>query len=187
MIRVFLLRRGHVGSDDERPAKDRIARSRRPRSVSEHFDRRALVSTGARHHRAPRRDNVPNRKSTVRPSSPPASIASGKPATGWTMARDLKPGDRLRMIDGIATVQSIKPDARPECLQPQRRREPQLSDRRAPGSGSRRQLSFVPVSEPFDRQANPAPRAGLKIIPCAARSRRNPLPHDASPLISSHA
>ena len=29
---------------------------------------------------------------------------------GWTMARDLKPGDRLRNIGGIAKVESIEPD-----------------------------------------------------------------------------
>ncbi len=32
-------------------------------------------------------------------------------AKGWTMARDLKPGDRLRAIAGTTTVQSIEPDA----------------------------------------------------------------------------
>ena len=34
-----------------------------------------------------------------------------KAGKGWTMARDLKPGDRLRMIGGIVTIQSIEPDA----------------------------------------------------------------------------
>ena len=32
---------------------------------------------------------------------------------GWVMARDLKPGDRLRMIGGIAKVESIEPDDGP--------------------------------------------------------------------------
>ena len=33
-----------------------------------------------------------------------------KAGTGWVMARDLKPGDRLRKMDGVALVQSIEPD-----------------------------------------------------------------------------
>ena len=34
-----------------------------------------------------------------------------KAGQGWIMARELKTGDRLRMIDGIVTVQAIEPDA----------------------------------------------------------------------------
>ncbi len=34
-----------------------------------------------------------------------------KPGKGWTMARDLKAGDRLRMVGGVVEVQSIEPDA----------------------------------------------------------------------------
>ena len=34
-----------------------------------------------------------------------------KAGKGWTMARDLKAGDRLRMIGAIASIQSIEPDA----------------------------------------------------------------------------
>ncbi len=30
---------------------------------------------------------------------------------GWTMARDLKPGDRMRVVGGIAEIKSIEPDA----------------------------------------------------------------------------
>ena len=33
-----------------------------------------------------------------------------KAGTGWVMARDLRPGDRLRKMDGVALVQSIEPD-----------------------------------------------------------------------------
>ena len=29
---------------------------------------------------------------------------------GWTMARDLKPGDRLRMVGGVVSIASINPD-----------------------------------------------------------------------------
>ena len=34
-----------------------------------------------------------------------------KAGTGWTMARDLKAGDRLRMLGGVATIDSIEPGA----------------------------------------------------------------------------
>jgi len=34
-----------------------------------------------------------------------------KAGKGWTMARDLKPGDILRVIGGVAPVKSIEPDA----------------------------------------------------------------------------
>jgi tetratricopeptide (TPR) repeat protein len=34
-----------------------------------------------------------------------------KAGTGWTMARELKAGDRLRMIGDVVEIQSIKPDA----------------------------------------------------------------------------
>jgi tetratricopeptide (TPR) repeat protein len=33
-----------------------------------------------------------------------------KAGDGWTMARDLKVGDRLRMVGGIASIESIEPD-----------------------------------------------------------------------------
>ena len=33
-----------------------------------------------------------------------------KPGKGWTMARDLKAGDRLRMIGGIVEIASIETD-----------------------------------------------------------------------------
>ena len=34
-----------------------------------------------------------------------------KPGKGWTMARDLKAGDRLRMVDGVVEIRSIDADA----------------------------------------------------------------------------
>ncbi len=33
-----------------------------------------------------------------------------KAGKGWTMARDLKPGDILRLVGGVASVKSIEPD-----------------------------------------------------------------------------
>ena len=34
-----------------------------------------------------------------------------KVGSGWTMARELKAGDRLRMVGGVAAIESITPDA----------------------------------------------------------------------------
>jgi hypothetical protein len=34
-----------------------------------------------------------------------------KVGSGWTMARELKAGDRLRMVGGVATIESITPDS----------------------------------------------------------------------------
>jgi hypothetical protein len=33
-----------------------------------------------------------------------------KAGAGWTMARDLKPGDPIRTVDGIRTVELVQPD-----------------------------------------------------------------------------
>jgi tetratricopeptide (TPR) repeat protein len=33
-----------------------------------------------------------------------------KAGEGWTMARDLKPGDRVRMVGGVVQVRSVRPD-----------------------------------------------------------------------------
>ena len=75
-----------------------------------------------------------------------------KAGKGWTMARDLQPGDQLRMIGGIAKVKSVEPD------------EPQmvynltvadLQDFLVGGAGFLvHDYGFVlPVSQPFDRRA----------------------------------
>ncbi len=77
---------------------------------------------------------------------------------GWTMARDLKPGDRLRMIGGIAKVESIEPD------------EPDMVYNLTVASSNDflvgaagllvHDYGFVqPVSEPFDRAATPVSAA----------------------------
>jgi hypothetical protein len=75
-----------------------------------------------------------------------------KAAAGWTMARDLKPGDRLRMIGGIVTVESIQPGA------PQKVYNLTVAENNTFMVGKAGMLvhdfGFVqPVSEPFDRQA----------------------------------
>jgi hypothetical protein len=81
-----------------------------------------------------------------------------KAAAGWTMARDLKPGDRLRMIGGIVTVESIEPGA------PQKVYNLTVAQNNNFMVGKAGLLvhdfGFVqPVSEPFDRQADPVPAA----------------------------
>jgi Pretoxin HINT domain len=79
-----------------------------------------------------------------------------KAAAGWTMARDLKPGDRLRLIGGIVTVESIEPGA------PQKVYNLTVAENNTFMVGKAGLLvhdfGFVrPVSEPFDRQTNPEP------------------------------
>ncbi len=81
-----------------------------------------------------------------------------KAASGWTMARDLKPGDRLRMISGIASIQSIEPGTNQMVY------NLDVAENRDFLVGNAGLLvhdfSFVqPVIEPFDRQTNPAPAA----------------------------
>jgi hypothetical protein len=81
-----------------------------------------------------------------------------KAGAGWTMARDLKPGDRLRMLAGIVSIKSIKPDASQMVY------NLTVAENRTFLVGSAGLLvhdySFVqPVSEPFDRQTNPVPAA----------------------------
>jgi Pretoxin HINT domain len=79
-----------------------------------------------------------------------------KAATGWTMARDLKPGDPLRMIGGIVTIQSIEPGARQKVFN---LTVAENNDFMVGKAGVLvHDFGFVqPVSEPFDRQTNPAP------------------------------
>ncbi len=76
-----------------------------------------------------------------------------KAGKGWTMARELSAGDRLRMIDGVVTIQSIKPDATQKVY------NLTIAENRNFMVGNHGLLvhdfSFVvPVSEPFDRPAS---------------------------------
>jgi Pretoxin HINT domain len=79
-----------------------------------------------------------------------------KAGKGWTMARDLKAGDRLRMLGGVATIDSIEPGATQMVY------NLNVAANRDFMVGSAGLLvhdyGFVlPVSEPFDRVANAAP------------------------------
>ena len=49
-----------------------------------------------------------------------------KAGHGWEMARDLRAGDRVRTVGGIAEVTSVGRDEVPARLQPRSRRRPQL-------------------------------------------------------------
>ncbi len=77
---------------------------------------------------------------------------------GWTMARDLKAGDRLRMLGGVAIIDSIEPGATQMVF------KLNVAENRDFLVGSAGLLvhdyGFVlPVSEPFDRLTNTAPIA----------------------------
>jgi hypothetical protein len=79
-----------------------------------------------------------------------------KAGTGWTMARDLQPGHRLRMVGGSASVESIEPGANQLVY------NLDVAENRNFLVGNSGLLvhdfSFVqPVSEPFDRQTNLVP------------------------------
>jgi len=74
-----------------------------------------------------------------------------KAGKGWTMARELKPGDRLRIVDGVTEVRSIENDK----AQPVYNLD--VAGNRNFFAGAKGLLvhdfSFVqPVAEPFDRQ-----------------------------------
>ena len=76
-----------------------------------------------------------------------------KAGKGWTMAHDLKAGDRLRMVGGVAEIRSIEPDA----VQPVFNVE--VAGNRDYFVGKSGMLvhdnSFVqPVLEPFDRESD---------------------------------
>lgn len=89
-----------------------------------------------------------------------------KAGKGWTMARDLKPGDRLRILGARAEVRSIEPDA----AQPVYNLD--VADDRDFFVGARGLLvhdfSFVqPVPNPFDREpdlASLAPAAPASML-----------------------
>ncbi len=74
-----------------------------------------------------------------------------KAGKGWTMARDLKPGDRLRVVGGVTEVRSVKPDEQQPVY------NLDVADDRDFFVGTRGLLvhdfSFVhPVLAPFDRE-----------------------------------
>ena len=81
-----------------------------------------------------------------------------KAGKGWTMARDLKPGDRLRIVGGATEVRSIETDA----TQPVYNLD--VAENRDFFVGNKGLLvhdfSFVqPVWEPFDRPDEPSAEA----------------------------
>jgi tetratricopeptide (TPR) repeat protein len=81
-----------------------------------------------------------------------------KAGNGWTMARDLKRGDRLRMINGTASVQSIQPDVVQNVYNLS---VAQNSDFMIGNAGILvHDVGFVqPANEPFDRQTSTSPSA----------------------------
>ena len=92
-----------------------------------------------------------------------AIVATGihrfwKPGKGWTMARELKAGDRLRIVGGIVEIESIEADK----TQPVYNLD--VAENRDFFVGTKGLLvhdfSFVqPVLEPFDRQPELGPQA----------------------------
>ena len=77
---------------------------------------------------------------------------------GWTMARDLKAGDRLRIVGGVAEIASIEPvPPEPIC-------NVDVAEQKDLFVGAKGFLIhdfwFVPsVPEPFDRHPDPTPTA----------------------------
>jgi len=88
-----------------------------------------------------------------------------KAGVGWTMARELKPGDRLRMVGGVSEVRSIEKDK----TQPVYNLDVALNRNFFAGAKGLlvHDFSFVqPVAAPFDRgpdlEAQPASAMGPK-------------------------
>jgi Pretoxin HINT domain len=76
-----------------------------------------------------------------------------KAGTGWIMARELKAGDRVRIIGGIVSVQSVEPDATQMVYNLSVAADRDFLVGKA--GLLVHDYSFVlPVSEPFDRQTN---------------------------------
>ncbi len=84
--------------------------------------------------------------------------------TGWTMAADLKAGDKLRVIGGVATVQAVESDATEPVY------NLDVAQNRSFFAGKSGLLvhdfSFVPaVLAPFDRAAELAPAPAANAAP----------------------
>jgi Pretoxin HINT domain len=76
-----------------------------------------------------------------------------KAGKGWTMARDLKAGDRLRMIGNAAAIQSIEPDAAQNVYNLSVAENANFFVGKA--GALVHDVGFVePVAEPFDRPAS---------------------------------
>ena len=139
-------------------SKRSTARGRSNRSglatglVAGHLDREARVSARGGH---PSQSAGPDARIAVGGES---IVATGihrfwKAGKGWTMARELKAGDRLRMVGGMVEIESIETDK----TQPVYNLD--VADNRDFFVGTKGLLvhdfSFVqPVLEPFDRQPN---------------------------------
>jgi pretoxin HINT domain-containing protein len=81
-----------------------------------------------------------------------------KAGKGWMMARELNVGDRLRVLGGIVSIQSIEPGATQLVYNLDVASDRNFLVGRA--GLLVHDFSFVqPVSEPFDRQTNPVPAA----------------------------
>ena len=72
-----------------------------------------------------------------------------KAGKGWTMARDLKPGDILRTLGGTAAVKSVVRGEGPAGLQPPGRRRRELLRGRS-GVLAHDNSTINPTPEPFD-------------------------------------
>ena len=96
-----LLRGRHPGPHDRRPAGDRVDPGRRPRAVAGHHHRRALVPAGRRRPPQQAGPDAPARDLTARPSSPPASTGSGRPARAGPWPATSSPAT-VRTVGGTA-------------------------------------------------------------------------------------
>ena len=85
-------------------------------------------------------------------SSPPASTGSGRPGKGWTMARELKPGDVLRTLGGRGDGEVGRGGSRPAGVQPPGGRRRELL-RGPTGVLAHDNSTIDPVPEPFDAVA----------------------------------
>ena len=139
-----------AGPHDRRPARDRVDPGRRPRAGAGPDDRPAHLPPGRRGAPQPPGGDAADRRRRR------DVVATGihrfwQAGKGWTMARDLKPGDRLRVLGGTAEVRSIKPDDQQPVY------NLDVADDRDFFVGTKGLLvhdfSFVqPVLAPFDRE-----------------------------------
>jgi Pretoxin HINT domain len=95
-----------------------------------------------------------------------AIVATGihrfwKAGKGWTMARDLKPGDAIRQLGGIARVESVETEAVQPVFNLEVARGSSFFVGKA-GSLVHDNSLVVPVPEPFDAAPNFAPVASAR-------------------------
>ena len=149
-----LLRRRHRGPHPGRPPADRVDPGGGPAADPGHDDRRPGLPAGPGGLPQPARRRPCGSTSGARGPIVATGIhrfwVAGR---GWVMARDLKPGDPIRTLGGLAPRRVGRGGEGPARLQPGSGRGRTTSSSGTPGALVHDNSLVLPVAAPFDAPA----------------------------------